>query len=119
MSNEDRVKELVVQLAEASFERGLRTLEDFYEGLENIPAELLCKQWAFEMNFAEYLVSLNPDLALIDRSGKMPQALENYGELSPIDVEVKTRYSFVSSGWKHVIPLAEAIKEMEDGHERS
>ena len=53
------------------------------------------------------------DLALIDREKRMPKALGNYGEISPIDAEVKTRYSFINEGWKPVIPLAPALKEME------
>ena len=57
----DKIDELVEWVAGRNFERGLSTLADFYEGLENIPAELLDKQWNFEVDFAKQILS-HPDL---------------------------------------------------------
>ena len=52
------IKEMREQMAEAGMERGLGTLADFYDGLENIPAELLDRQWEFERTWANNLLSL-------------------------------------------------------------
>ena len=50
-------KEAQEKIARMQFERGVRYLADFYDGLENIPAELLDRQWDFELAHAEYALS--------------------------------------------------------------
>ncbi|KKK60662.1 hypothetical protein LCGC14_3022130, partial [marine sediment metagenome] len=56
-------------------ERGLGTLADFYEGLGNIPAELLERQWEFERAWADNLLSL--DGLLYEVEGELPEKLTN------------------------------------------
>ena len=54
MSKEDDL--LLKEIANSSMERGLATLADFYEGLGNIPAELLDRQYKQELGWAEYIL---------------------------------------------------------------
>ena len=109
-----KVEELVKRVAAASFERGVGYLADFYDGIENIPAELLDKQWDFEIHFAEYQLN-DPDLALIDTDQTAP--CTELHENSPPNKGMITqdylngRKSIIDAGFKKVIPLAKALKE--------
>lgn len=60
------------------------------------------------MSLAKQILS-HPDLALIDEEQSIPE--ERKPSYSP-DID-KGQLSLIHNGWKKVIPLAEAIKEME------
>ncbi len=69
----------------------------------------------------------NPDLALIDRNREVPEVelpkFHKCGIITDEDLleyarltEVIARMTYIKAGTKFVIPLAKAIKEIEDGH---
>jgi len=62
-------------IAAMMFERGLGTLAAFYEGLENVPAELLDRQWKVELGYADYYLS-HPRIAILAEDQSEPDILQ-------------------------------------------
>lgn len=71
------VRELI---AEANWERSFAALSDIYDGLENVPAKLLDDTWQFELDFADYLLSLTLDGEKVLLVRHPDQGLPDYGE---------------------------------------
>lgn len=67
------------KIAQLGVERGLGVLADFYEGLKNIPVELLDQQWEVELAFADYLLSI-PDLLIKAKDQTLPPEPKFYAD---------------------------------------
>ncbi len=70
------------------------------------------------LDLAKQILS-HPDLALIDRENELPKLPEHLSDKDfewMLDFVKRARKAFKDAGYLPVIPLAKAIKEIEDGH---
>ena len=107
MNKQEKIKE---GIARVGFERGLGTLAKFYDGIENIPAELLQTCLDDEMGWAAYQVdNLHSQGAVIQVESELP---EYVGAVSMLDrltkmIAEEVQQAMLNARFVAVIPIKE------------